>query len=208
MIYLFIIISYLIGSIPTGLVLAKVTRKEDIRRSGSGNIGATNVTRLLGKKLGVITLLGDVLKAVLPMLAAHWYFVKSGRPVSPDEVDAVVSLCGGAAFLGHLFPIYLNFRGGKGVATALGVFLVLEPLAVLISIFLFLAVVYFSGFVSAGSLMVSALMTVWIWLLGGSPNHVFLAFFIGVLIWFKHAENIRRLLEGAEKSWKKKDEEK
>ena len=208
MVYLFVIISYLIGSIPTGLVLAKVTRKEDIRRSGSGNIGATNVTRLLGKKLGVLTLLGDVLKAVLPMLAAHWYFVKSGRPVSPGEVDAVVSLCGGAAFLGHLFPIYLNFRGGKGVATALGVFLVLEPLAVLISIFLFVAVVYFSGFVSAGSLLVSALMTVWIWLLGGSPNHVFLAFFIGVLIWFKHAENIRRLLEGAEKSWKKKEEEK
>ena len=198
----------MIGSIPTGLILAKVMRKEDIRRSGSGNIGATNVTRLLGKKLGLLTLLGDVLKAVLPMLAAHWYFVKSGAPVSPDEVDAVVSLCGGAAFLGHLFPIYLNFRGGKGVATALGVFLVLEPLAVLISIFLFIAVVCFSGFVSAGSLLVSALMTVWIWLLGGSPNHVFLAFFIGVLIWFKHAENIRRLLEGAEKSWKKKDEEK
>jgi glycerol-3-phosphate acyltransferase PlsY len=208
MVYLFIIISYLIGSIPTGLVLAKVTGGKDIRESGSKNIGATNVTRLLGKKLGVLTLLGDVLKAAVPMLAAHWYFVKSGMSISPDEVDVVISLCGGAAFLGHLFPIYLNFRGGKGVATALGVFLVLEPLAVLISIFLFVAVVYFSGFVSAGSLLVSALMTVWIWLLGGSPNHVFLAFFIGVLIWFKHAENIRRLMEGAEKSWKKKDEEK
>ena len=208
MVYLFIIISYLIGSIPTGLLLAKVTGGKDIRKSGSGNIGATNVTRLLGKKLGVLTLLGDVLKAAVPMLGAHWYLVQSGMPVSPNELDMAVSLCGGAAFLGHLFPIYLNFRGGKGVATALGVFLVLEPLAVLISIFLFIAVVCFSGFVSAGSLLVSALMTVWIWLLGGSPNHVFLAFFIGVLIWFKHAENIRRLLEGAEKSWKKKDEEK
>jgi len=205
MVYLFIIISYLIGSIPTGLVLAKVTGGDDIRESGSRNIGATNVTRLLGKKLGVLTLLGDVLKAVVPMLVARWYLVKSGMSVSPNELDMAVSICGGAAFLGHLFPIYLNFRGGKGVATALGVFIVLEPLAVLISLFLFVTVVYFSGFVSAGSLIVSALLTVWIWLLGGSPHHVFLAFFIGILIWFKHAENIRRLLGGAEKSWKDKD---
>jgi glycerol-3-phosphate acyltransferase PlsY len=203
MVYLFIIISYLIGSIPTGLVLALLTGGEDIRKSGSGNIGATNVTRLLGKKLGVLTLLGDVLKAVVPMLAAHWFYVKSGAAVSPKDIDMTVSICGGAAFLGHLFPIYLNFRGGKGVATALGVFIVLEPMAILISLFLFIAVVYFSGFVSVGSLLVSALLTVWIWLLGGSPNHVFLAFFIGVLIWYKHADNIRRLLEGTEKSWKK-----
>lgn len=208
MVYLFVIISYLIGSIPTGLLLAKVAGKEDIRKSGSGNIGATNVTRLLGKKLGALTLAGDVLKAMVPMLAAHWYFVQSGMHVSPDELDMAVSLCGGAAFLGHVFPIYLNFRGGKGVATALGVFIVLEPLAVLISLFLFIAAVYFSGMVSAGSLLVSALLTLWIWLLGGPPYHVFLAFFVGVLIWFKHADNIRRLLAGTEKSWKKKGGEK
>jgi glycerol-3-phosphate acyltransferase PlsY len=207
MVYLFIIISYLIGSIPTGLVLAKMTGGEDIRKSGSGNIGATNVTRLLGKKLGILTLLGDVLKAVVPMLAAHWYLVRSGTSVLPKELDMIVSLCGGAAFIGHLFPLYLNFRGGKGVATALGVFIVLEPLAVLVSFLLFVAVVFFSGFVSAGSLLVSALLTLWIWLLGGSPYHVFLAFFIGVLIWFKHADNINRLLVGTEKSWKKKKDE-
>ena len=141
MVYLFIIISYLVGSIPTGLVLARLTGAEDIRKAGSGNIGATNVTRLLGKKLGAFTLLGDILKAVVPMLAAHIYYVKSGTSFSPKELDMAVSLCGGAAFLGHLFPIYLNFRGGKGVATALGVFIVLDPLAVLISLFLFIAVV-------------------------------------------------------------------
>jgi glycerol-3-phosphate acyltransferase PlsY len=112
-------------------------------------------------------------------------------------------LCGGAAFLGHIFPIYLKFRGGKGVATALGVFLVLEPVAVLISLFIFVAVVYSSGFVALGSLLVSALLTLWIWLLGGTPNHVLLAFFIGVLIWIKHADNIKRLLAGTEKSMKK-----
>src|SRR5210317_1597976 len=140
MIYLFVIISYLIGSIPTGVVLAKVTGKEDIRKSGSGNIGATNVTRLLGKKLGVLTLVGDVLKAVVPMLATHWYFVQSGMPVSPSELDMAVTLSGGAAFLGHMYSIYLKFGGGKGVATGLGIFIVLEPLAALISLLLFIAV--------------------------------------------------------------------
>jgi glycerol-3-phosphate acyltransferase PlsY len=202
MIYLFVIISYLIGSIPTGVVLAKVTGKEDIRKSGSGNIGATNVTRLLGKKLGVLTLVGDVLKAVVPMLATHWYFVQSGMPVSPSELDMAVTLSGGAAFLGHMYSIYLKFGGGKGVATGLGVFIVLEPLTALISLFLFIAVVYISGYVAVGSLVVSALITLWIWLLGGSPYHVFLGFFIGVLIWLKHADNIKRLFEGTETNWR------
>ena len=202
MIYLFVIISYLIGSIPTGVVLAKVTGKEDIRKSGSGNIGATNVTRLLGKKLGALTLLGDILKAVVPMLATHWYFVQSGMPVSPSELDMAVTLSGGAAFLGHMYSIYLKFGGGKGVATGLGVFIVLEPLTALISLFLFIAVVYFSGYVAVGSLVVSALITLWIWLLGGSPYHVFLGFFIGVLIWLKHVDNIKRLFEGTETNWR------
>ena len=207
MLYLFLIISYLIGSIPTGLLLSRATGI-DIRKSGSGNIGATNVTRLLGKKLGVLTLVGDVLKAVIPMLAAHWYFLRAGITVKPHEVDFAVSLCGGAAFLGHMYSLYLKFRGGKGVATALGVFVVLEPLATLISLFLFIAVVYFSGYVAVGSLLVSALMTLWIWLLKGSPNHVFLAFFIGVLIWLKHADNIRRLFEGTETKWRAGKKEK
>jgi len=207
MVYLFIIIAYLMGSIPTGLVLAKLTGGGDIRKSGSGNIGATNVTRLLGRKLGAFTLLGDVLKAVIPMLGAHLFLVRSGTGLSTQELDSAVTLCGAAAFLGHLFPIYLNFKGGKGVATALGIFIVLEPLAVLISLFLFVAVVYVSGFVSVGSLLVSALLTTWIWLLGGSPYHVFLALFICVLIWIKHADNIKRLLAGTEKSWKKKEGE-
>ena len=202
MLYLFVIISYLIGSIPSGLLLTKATGV-DIREQGSGNIGATNVTRLMGKKLGILTLIGDVLKAVIPMLAVHWYYLRSGMVVSPQEVDLAVSLCGGAAFLGHIFPIYLKFKGGKGVATALGVFIVIEPLAVLISLFIFIAVVYFTGFVALGSLLVTALLTLWIWLLGGTPNHVLLAFLIGVLIWIKHADNIKRLLAGTEKSMKK-----
>ena len=202
MLYLFVIISYLIGSIPSGLLLTKATGV-DIREQGSGNIGATNVTRLLGKKLGILTLIGDMLKAIMPMLAVHWYYLRSGMVVSPQEVDLAVSLCGGAAFLGHIFPIYLKFKGGKGVATALGVFIVIEPLAALISLFIFIGVVYFTGFVALGSILVAALLTLWIWLLGGTPNHVLLAFLIGVLIWIKHADNIKRLLAGTEKSMKK-----
>jgi len=201
---LFIIISYLLGSIPTGLLLAKAAGGGDIRRAGSGNIGATNVTRLLGKKLGLITLAGDVLKAVVPMLGAYWYFAHAGQGISAQEVDLAVSLCGGAAFLGHIYPIYLKFKGGKGVATALGIFIVLEPVAVLISLILFAGIVYITGYVSVGSLMVSALMSLWIWLLRGAPNHVFLAFFIAIFIWLKHMDNINRLLEGKEKSWKDK----
>ena len=209
MLYLFIILSYLVGSIPTGLMLSKLVGV-DIRKSGSGNIGATNVTRLLGKKLGILTLLGDVLKAVIPMLSVHWYMVNFQKTISPMDLDLAVSLCGGAAFLGHMYSIYLKFRGGKGVATALGVFIVLEPLAALISLLLFSGVVYFSGYVAVGSLVVSALMTLWIWLLKGSPNHVYLAFFIGVLIWIKHADNIRRLFEGTETNWRvwKKEKDK
>lgn len=207
MLYLFIIISYLIGSLPTGLLLARAAGGGDIRKAGSGNIGATNVTRLLGKKLGLITLLGDVLKAAIPMLTVYWYFAHTGLAISAQEVDLAVSLCGGAAFLGHIFPVYLKFKGGKGVATALGVFIILEPVAVLISLFLFTGIVYVSGFVSVGSLLVSALMTLWIWLLGGSPNHVFLAFFIAVFIWLKHMDNINRLLAGTEKSWKNKKDQ-
>lgn len=202
--YLFIIISYLIGSIPTGLLLAKAAGGGDIRRAGSGNIGATNVARLLGKKLGLLTLLGDVLKAAIPMLAVYWYLVHRELAPSARDLDLAVSLCGGAAFLGHVYPVYLKFKGGKGVATALGVFIVLEPVAVLISIIIFIAAVWISGFVSIGSLLVSALMTLWIWVLGGSSYHVFLAFFIAVLIWLKHMDNINRLLEGTEKSWKRK----
>ncbi len=209
MLYLFIILSYLVGSIPTGLILSKAVGI-DIRKSGSGNIGATNVTRLLGKKLGIMTLLGDVLKAVIPMLSVHWYMVNFQKTISPMDLDLAVSLCGGAAFLGHMYSIYLKFRGGKGVATALGVFIVLEPLAALISLLLFSGVVYFSGYVAVGSLVVSALMTLWIWLLKGSPNHVYLAFFIAVLIWIKHADNIKRLFEGTETNWRvwKKEKDK
>lgn len=168
-----------------------------MRKGGSGNIGATNVTRLAGKKIGVVTLLLDVVKGFLPMLAA-------------DGLGAgnnTVLLCGIAAFIGHLYPVYLMFKGGKGVATALGVFLYLDPLAVAVCIIAFVGVVTISGYVSAGSLTAAALMPLLVLFLRGSGNVVWCAFFIALLIWFKHLENILRLLRREEKSWKKKKQD-
>lgn len=191
--YVFIIIAYLVGSIPFGLILGKLAGI-DVRQGGSGNIGATNVTRLVGKKIGVATLFFDVAKGFLPMIAA------GGMGAS----DNTILSCGLAAFVGHLYPVYLKFRGGKGVATALGVFLYLDPLAVVFCIISFVAVVYFSGFVSIGSLTAAALMPLLLLVLHGSRNTIWCALFIALLIWFKHRENIVRLIRKEEKSWKKK----
>jgi glycerol-3-phosphate acyltransferase PlsY len=195
-----LVVAYLVGSIPFGLLLGKLMGV-DVRRAGSGNIGATNVHRLLGRKLGVFTLLADTLKAIVPMLLARWVISDTAASAS---VDLWVALCGASAFLGHLFPVYLKFRGGKGVATALGIFLLLEPVAVLISLVIFISVVLYWGYVSLGSLAAAACMPLWVWLLSGSSLYTSLALFIGLLIWLKHHTNIVRLLNGEEKSWKKK----
>ena len=187
-----IILAYLIGAIPSGLVLSRGSGI-DIRAQGSGNIGATNVARLLGKKLGALTLLCDIAKGFLPIWIAALLLGQG----------PALACVGAAAVLGHMFPIYLRFRGGKGVATALGLFLCLSPWAVVAALALFLVIVRFSGFVSAGSLAASAAMPILIWLLGGAAWQVALALFVGVMIWIKHRANIRRLLDGTEKSWKK-----
>ncbi|MDF1615409.1 glycerol-3-phosphate 1-O-acyltransferase PlsY [Desulfurivibrio dismutans] len=206
--------AYLLGSVPFGLLLGKMAGM-DVRREGSGNIGATNVGRLLGKKLGAVTLLADLLKGVLPMMLASWWL--AGDPWH----SPVVALCGTAAFLGHLFPIYLGFKGGKGVATALGVFLYLTPLAALGAMMVFVLVLLNWGYVSLASLSASLLMPGLVWLLYHSAAPVepglmeilgatwaevwletLLALFFALLIWFKHRDNIGRLLRGEEKSWR------
>ncbi|MEJ2031859.1 MAG: glycerol-3-phosphate 1-O-acyltransferase PlsY [Deltaproteobacteria bacterium] len=193
---LLVLAAYLIGSIPFGLLLGKVAGM-DVRREGSGNIGATNVTRLAGKKLGVLTLLLDAGKALAPVLAASWLL--AGRP----DRDLWVTLCAAAAFLGHLYPVYLGFRGGKGVATALGIFLYLEPLAALGATVIFIGVVYNWGYVSLGSLTAALLLPGLIWLISASMSHALLAAVIAVFIWLKHRENIVRLMHQEEKSWRK-----
>jgi acyl phosphate:glycerol-3-phosphate acyltransferase len=196
MYFLFPLFAYLLGAVPFGLVIGKCAGV-DVRDQGSRNIGATNVSRVLGKRLGILTLVCDGLKGFVPM-----YLAALLLPESPHR-EALVACTGAAAVLGHMFPVYLRFRGGKGVATGLGVFLYLSPLATLISFVLFVGTVALSGFVSAGSLVASALIPLWLYLLGASPLVTAIAAVIAVLIWFKHRENILRLVQGKEKSWKK-----
>lgn len=189
---LYILFSYLIGSIPFGLLMGRL-EGIDVRQAGSGNIGATNVGRLLGRKKGILALVCDICKGLLPMLVA--------ARLGADQ--DVVLACGLASFIGHLYPLYLGFRGGKGVATALGVYLYFDLMAILISAAVFALVVARSGYVSAGSLAASALMPVLILFFRGTGNLFWATLVIGVLVWFKHRSNISRLLKGEEKSWRK-----
>jgi len=195
-----IALSYLLGAVPFGLVLSRGSGI-DIRNQGSKNIGATNVTRLLGKKLGALTLLCDLLKGFLPMFLTGLVLNETAGH------ELIIALCGAASVLGHMFPVYLAFKGGKGVATALGAFLYLAPLAVLGCLLVFIAAVYFSGFVSLGSLLGSLSMLLWLPLLHAPGWKMGLAAFIVLMIWLKHYQNIGRLVRGGEKSWKRKTED-
>ncbi len=195
--YFIFLIGYLLGSIPTALLVSKPFGI-DPREHGSRNLGATNVARVLGKKWGLATLLGDMAKGIIPILFARYLFV--GHP----HFSWLVAGTGFSAFLGHLFPVYLKFRGGKGVATATGVFLVLCPLAVLINLGVFIITVKFSGFVSVGSLLTSALMPVIIYFICPNKAYLLIALMMSVLIWIRHHANICRLLRGEEKGWKKR----
>jgi len=192
----FPVFGYLLGAVPFGLVVGKLAGI-DVRTQGSKNIGATNVSRLLGKKLGVVTLVCDCLKGFLPMYIAGQFL-----PAGSDR-ELVVLLTGICSVVGHMFPVYLGFRGGKGVATGLGVFLYLSPPAILISLAVFVATVWLSGFVSAGSLLASGLIPLWLYLIGASKLTIVAAAVVAALIWLKHHANIGRLLRGEEKSWKK-----
>ena len=187
MVLVYIIAAYLLGSIPVGLVLARL-KGQDPRKVGSGNIGATNVMRAAGKTLGIITLLGDILKGLIPTGLAILY------GLSPVFVVAI----GLAAFLGHLFPVYLRFKGGKGVATALGVFLALKPVAIPILLVVFIAVLLLWRYVSLGSLVGTALMPILFLLFSAPVEYVVGSLIVGVFIYWKHRENIRRIMSGTE----------
>ena len=188
MTFLLLIFAYLLGSIPTGVILAKAFSNVDPRTQGSKNIGATNIYRTAGKKLGVITLLGDILKGLIPVVIAR------GALESHFWVGAVAL----AAFLGHLYPIFLKFKGGKGIATGLGAFLALAPLSAILSLLVFLAAVYKWRYISLGSLTATAAFPVFLAFL--NPHHIYIPFavIIGVLIFYRHRENIERLLGGRE----------
>jgi len=197
-IVLIAVAAYLLGSIPTGYLLVRVFRHQDIRAIGSGNIGATNVMRSGSKGLGAFTFALDVLKGAiavtLGMLAgAHLLAV-----AQPRNIEALAALF---AVLGHMFPVWLRFRGGKGVATGFGVFLVAAPLAALAAIGVFAVVLAISRFVSLSSIVGAASFPIVAWLLvTGVQPPFFLAVqaVVALLIIVKHHQNIRRLLAGTE----------
>lgn len=183
--------AYLVGSIPTGLLLGKAYGI-DVRKEGSGNIGATNLYRTVGRKVGIITLIGDCLKGLLPVL-----LVTLG-PFPPD----LAAWVGLAAFCGHVFSVFLKFRGGKGVATALGVFLALAPLAVAIAMALFAVLMFLWRYVSLGSIAAAAAMPPAVYFLGGSKAVTLVTAIISLIVIVRHHENIGRLLSGTESRFK------
>jgi acyl phosphate:glycerol-3-phosphate acyltransferase len=185
---------YLLGSIPFGLIFAKTLGGKDVREHGSGNIGATNVSRVVGPVAGILTLFMDTAKGA----AAVWLAAR----FSEDAAIAMM-FAGIAALLGHCFPVWLKFRGGKGVATALGVYLALCPLAALVAVVLFVLVVAFWRYVSLGSLSATAampLLTYILWAPGHAPPLVITlgTLFAAVLIFYKHDANLQRLVDGTE----------
>ena len=198
--------AYLLGSIPFGLILGKMFGAADVRKEGSGNIGATNVARVAGPLAGVLTLVLDAAKGAATVLLAGRY--------SNDSATWMM-IAGLAALVGHCFPVWLKFKGGKGVATAAGVYLALCPAAFLGGLILFILVVVFWRYVSLGSIAAAAAMPLLLYFLW-APHHApppiisFGALAVAILIVYKHDANLQRLVEGAEPKFsfsKKKDVE-
>jgi glycerol-3-phosphate acyltransferase PlsY len=191
---------YLLGSVPTGLILARYFSKVDPRNSGSKNIGATNIFRTAGKSLGILTLVGDVLKGVIPtIIAMHW--VRTDQwGVSHHLWIALVCL---SPLLGHVFSIFLGFKGGKGVATALGVYLPISTLSVLIECLVFVGVVWKWRFVSLGSIICVITIPILIaFFRSDSQAYFIVSVIIAALILYRHQSNISRLLQGTENKWR------
>ncbi|HUK25629.1 MAG TPA: glycerol-3-phosphate 1-O-acyltransferase PlsY [Terriglobales bacterium] len=183
--------SYLLGSVPFGYLLVRAFRGEDIRQSGSGNIGATNVARS-SPLLGIATLLLDALKGLAAVLLARWFF--------PGNLT-MAGVAALFAILGHVFPVWLKFRGGKGVATGLGSFVLLAPKAIVLAVAVFVAMVMLFRYVSLGSIVAVALLPLAAWLFDGyghAPRMLLLMAGAAVLIICKHQGNLRRLAAGRE----------
>jgi acyl phosphate:glycerol-3-phosphate acyltransferase len=200
---LLLVCAYLLGSIPFGYLIVRGKEGADVRRAGSGGTGATNVTRRAGKAAGLLTLLLDALKGWLAVWLA--WAVLGGEAGINMWVAAAALL----ALVGHCFPVWLGFRGGKGVATGLGIFLWLAPLAVACACALFVAVVWATRYVSLGSMTAVAALPLCIWLLGAYfrpvanlPLMIATAVAAGALVIFMHRANISRLLGGTESKFK------
>ena len=195
MLYFFsLIVSYLLGSIPFGLLVAKFFNKGDLRKVGSGNIGATNVMRVGGLRLAGLTWIMDMLKAIIAVLL--------GRYVGGEAFGA---WCGFVAIVGHCFPVWLKFRGGKGISSLFGVLMAINPVLFVVEGIEWLIVALGTGFSSAGALVVFGLMPVFGFIIGVGTGYAFLA--ISLLCLIRHRGNVVRLFKGQESKiewkWKK-----
>ncbi len=199
---LILIAAYLLGSIPFGYLIVRVKEGGDVRETGSGGTGATNVTRRAGKFAGIVTLLLDALKGAAAVYLARKYF-------TPDfGVNWLVAGAAVMVVVGHMFPVWLGFRGGKGVATGVGAYLMLLPLAVVGAAVIFLLVVIATRYVSLGSILATAAFPFFAWLISrfrpiaGLKEILAASLICGALIIFMHRANIGRLLAGAESKFK------
>ena len=193
------VFAYALGSIPWGIVLTRLFTSVDIRREGSGNIGATNVGRIAGPTLGVLTLIGDMLKGAIPVWIA-------GVLTTPNSLwgEIYISVVSLAAFSGHLYPVYMGFKkGGKVVATAAGCFAVISPVAFVVVTLVFVLFVCWLNMVAVASLAAAAILPVAIWQSTGSGVLTGCAAVTAIIIYFRHKDNIKRLFKGTEpKIWK------
>jgi glycerol-3-phosphate acyltransferase PlsY len=184
-------LAYLLGAVPFGLIFSKVFSRVDVRNVGSGNIGATNVLRAAGKTAALLTLLADALKGYLPVLAATLIF----------RDDVITALTGAAAILGHNFPIYLKFKGGKGVATSYGVVLAVSPWTGFIILLIWPVAAFIWGYSSLSALISMAFYPVLTFFTTISPASKplgLLSLFVFGIIYYRHRENIKRLIAGTE----------
>ncbi len=190
------IISYFIGSIPFGFLITKIVKGVDIRQIGSGNPGATNVSRVLGKPYGILVFFLDMLKGFLPIFTFDLLFG------SHDHSPSLI-LCGIGVICGHTFPIFLGFKGGKAAATGCGVFLWLAPIPLLVSVAIWLITISISRYISLGSIISSIILVTSLILLGKDPFGrglyvTLFSVFMAILIIIRHKSNIKRLLNGTE----------
>ncbi len=192
-----IVFSYLLGSLSTAIITSKLMGLPDPRTQGSGNPGATNVLRLGGKKAAALTLLGDMLKGIVPMIAAS----------ALGMGDATLALAGIAAFLGHLYPVFFGFRGGKGVATALGVLLGMSWMAGLAALATWLLVAKIFRYSSLAALSAALLAPIYVSLIRPAPELIAMTMVMSTLLLWRHRGNIQRLIRGQEDRIGKKQRE-
>jgi len=191
---------YLLGSVPTGLILTKLFSKVDPRKTGSKNIGATNIFRTAGERLGILTLVGDVLKGMIPIVIAMYWVQEDQWGLSHHTWIAIAGL---TPFLGHVFSIFLGFKGGKGVATALGVYLPISPISVLIECIVFVGIVWKWRFISLGSIVCATTIPILLaFFRSDSQAYFIISVIMAALILYRHQSNISRLLQGTESKWK------